>query len=117
MQVRKIATTIPNYRALVTPDVKLPLRHATGDRAVALGVMWLDGACPDWHTRITKSVDLKSNFNCVGGQVFGSYSGMLRRAPVWLSPIGQHRWAEQHGFIGIRHERAWKAVIAERRTR
>lgn len=95
---------------------------------VARGVAYLDKRDPDWVDKITRPVNLTSDFDCMLGQVFGSFFGELRKAfhlpheffvyaltpflMVWTTRRGFFDWSEEKQRA---LEEEWNSVIFERR--
>jgi hypothetical protein len=55
---------------------------------VAKGVVWLDHNFPEWRTNvILPDFDIRSNCNCVIGQVFGDFEAPIAEGHITLDEL------------------------------
>lgn len=59
------------------------------EREVDAGINFLDGDKPGWERDIDRNtLDLSSCENCIGGQLYGSYSNLINTARVFGPDYG-----------------------------
>lgn len=82
----------------------------TTEARVRAGIALMDAMKPGWREMINPiTLDLRSEFNCILGQCFGSYHTGLARMPLEAA-IMPHHYGFNLGLTSLGVPEAWHAL-------